>query len=168
MQDPPSKKLRAEDALYVERGDRCDSCGVTIEPTEVHIKCAVCADFDLCVKCFADGVEVSNDKHKHESSHSYHVMEALNFPLLDDDWTADEELHLLFAIKSNGLNNWTEVGEFVATKSRDKCRNHYTACFLEGPVAPMPDPVSYTHLRAHETPEHLVCRLLLEKKKKIQ
>ena len=25
-------------------------------------------------------------------------------------------------------------------------------------------PVSYTHLRAHETPEHLVCRLLLEKK----
>ena len=27
--------------------------------------------------------------------------------------------------------------------------------------------VSYTHLRAHETPEHLVCRLLLEKKKNI-
>src|SRR5678816_4789678 len=28
-----------------------------------------------------------------------------------------------------------------------------------------PVAVSYTHLRAHETPEHLVCRLLLEKKK---
>ena len=28
-------------------------------------------------------------------------------------------------------------------------------------------PVSYTHLRAHETPEHLVCRLLLEKKKDV-
>src|SRR5678816_3431249 len=27
----------------------------------------------------------------------------------------------------------------------------------------IPKPVSYTHLRAHETPEHLVCRLLLEK-----
>ena len=27
--------------------------------------------------------------------------------------------------------------------------------------------VSYTHLRAHETPEHLVCRLLLEKKNKL-
>ena len=26
--------------------------------------------------------------------------------------------------------------------------------------------VSYTHLRAHETPEHLACRLLLEKKNK--
>src|SRR5678816_1371196 len=31
---------------------------------------------------------------------------------------------------------------------------------------PVDIPVSYTHLRAHETPEHLVCRLLLEKKKK--
>ena len=27
-------------------------------------------------------------------------------------------------------------------------------------------PVSYTHLRAHETSQDLVCRLLLEKKKK--
>eukprot|EP00658_Telonema_sp_P-2_P046882 TRINITY_DN35246_c0_g1_i1.p1 TRINITY_DN35246_c0_g1~~TRINITY_DN35246_c0_g1_i1.p1 ORF type:complete len:143 (+),score=45.19 TRINITY_DN35246_c0_g1_i1:114-542(+) len=35
-----------------------------------------------------------------------------------------------------------------------------------GSDAPFPRPVSYTHLRAHETPEHLVCRLLLEKKKK--
>eukprot|EP00658_Telonema_sp_P-2_P069510 TRINITY_DN58801_c0_g1_i1.p1 TRINITY_DN58801_c0_g1~~TRINITY_DN58801_c0_g1_i1.p1 ORF type:complete len:140 (-),score=29.09 TRINITY_DN58801_c0_g1_i1:38-457(-) len=32
--------------------------------------------------------------------------------------------------------------------------------------APLVYAVSYTHLRAHETPEHLVCRLLLEKKKK--
>src|SRR5665647_1215246 len=29
-----------------------------------------------------------------------------------------------------------------------------------------PSPVSYTHLRAHETDSYLVCRLLLEKKKK--
>src|SRR5665213_269755 len=28
------------------------------------------------------------------------------------------------------------------------------------------NPVSYTHLRAHETGRNLVCRLLLEKKKK--
>eukprot|EP00658_Telonema_sp_P-2_P024133 TRINITY_DN19684_c0_g1_i1.p1 TRINITY_DN19684_c0_g1~~TRINITY_DN19684_c0_g1_i1.p1 ORF type:complete len:107 (+),score=31.96 TRINITY_DN19684_c0_g1_i1:105-425(+) len=35
-----------------------------------------------------------------------------------------------------------------------------------GGVTPPTNAVSYTHLRAHETPEHLVCRLLLEKKKK--
>src|SRR5665647_3729975 len=28
--------------------------------------------------------------------------------------------------------------------------------------------VSYTHLRAHETDSYLVCRLLLEKKKKVE
>src|SRR5665648_1214864 len=30
------------------------------------------------------------------------------------------------------------------------------------------EPVSYTHLRAHETRHDIVCRLLLEKKKKIR
>ena len=33
-------------------------------------------------------------------------------------------------------------------------------------IAPHNGPVSYTHLRAHETVLDLVCRLLLEKKKK--
>src|SRR5678816_3867423 len=36
-----------------------------------------------------------------------------------------------------------------------KCSHHTLVTFIS---------VSYTHLRAHETPEHLVCRLPLEKK----
>ena len=35
-------------------------------------------------------------------------------------------------------------------------------------VVGTPGPVSYTHLRAHETVLDLVCRLLLEKKKQLQ
>ena len=39
----------------------------------------------------------------------------------------------------------------------------------QSPASYTPDvsftPVSYIHLRAHETPEHLVCRLMLVKKK---
>src|SRR5665647_3807831 len=35
-----------------------------------------------------------------------------------------------------------------------------------GSVVTYSEPVSYTHLRAHETDSYLVCRLLLEKKKK--
>ena len=35
-----------------------------------------------------------------------------------------------------------------------------------GTLVKAAEAVSYTHLRAHETPEHIVCRLLLEKKKK--
>src|SRR5674536_388144 len=38
------------------------------------------------------------------------------------------------------------------------------AVTLEAGRRGWPPPVSYTHLRAHETPEHLVCRLLLEQK----
>src|SRR5665647_3983619 len=38
-------------------------------------------------------------------------------------------------------------------------------CFFQQPFLQSP-PVSYTHLRAHETDSYLVCRLLLEKKKK--
>src|SRR5678815_5185973 len=37
------------------------------------------------------------------------------------------------------------------------------AGWLVVPILEREGPVSYTHLRAHETPEHLVCRLLLEK-----
>ena len=46
-------------------------------------------------------------------------------------------------------------GKYVAVMDAD----------LQDPPSLLPA-VSYTHLRAHETPEHLVCRLLLEKKKK--
>src|SRR5665647_3734932 len=37
---------------------------------------------------------------------------------------------------------------------------------IEGADQVKVSPVSYTHLRAHETDSYLVCRLLLEKKKK--
>ena len=36
---------------------------------------------------------------------------------------------------------------------------------IECVIAALTTPVSYTHLRAHETVLDLVCRLLLEKKK---
>ena len=40
-----------------------------------------------------------------------------------------------------------------------RCLRHPTFSRLSTPL-----PVSYTHLRAHETDSYLVCRLLLEKK----
>src|SRR5678816_4798240 len=46
-----------------------------------------------------------------------------------------------------------------------ECLHHCTMIRLTVPVFDSSNngwstPVSYTHLRAHETPEHLVCRLL--------
>src|SRR5674536_71287 len=43
--------------------------------------------------------------------------------------------------------------------------NPYQAQRFRDWVVVSVETVSYTHLRAHETPEQLVCRLLLEKKK---
>src|SRR5664280_3868750 len=40
-----------------------------------------------------------------------------------------------------------------------------TSLAMANDIVMNPDPVSYTHLRAHETVLDLVCRLLLEKKK---
>eukprot|EP00658_Telonema_sp_P-2_P079539 TRINITY_DN7710_c0_g1_i1.p5 TRINITY_DN7710_c0_g1~~TRINITY_DN7710_c0_g1_i1.p5 ORF type:complete len:134 (+),score=31.24 TRINITY_DN7710_c0_g1_i1:1315-1716(+) len=52
-------------------------------------------------------------------------------------------------------------GESISWRAWAPC-----PCELSLPPYSALIPVSYTHLRAHETPEHLVCRLLLEKKKK--
>ena len=51
-----------------------------------------------------------------------------------------------------------------------KLNRHYRKFFTEAMAElssqEVVEPVSYTHLRAHETVLDLVCRLLLEKKKK--
>src|SRR5665647_3826961 len=58
----------------------------------------------------------------------------------------------------------TEVAdvEQVGLAAPDELTHGVDALALEAVVGP----VSYTHLRAHETDSYLVCRLLLEKKKK--
>eukprot|EP00658_Telonema_sp_P-2_P079222 TRINITY_DN759_c0_g1_i1.p1 TRINITY_DN759_c0_g1~~TRINITY_DN759_c0_g1_i1.p1 ORF type:complete len:181 (-),score=29.61 TRINITY_DN759_c0_g1_i1:27-569(-) len=55
------------------------------------------------------------------------------------------------------------AGESVRIR---QCPKKYTKCTGDMTQPNRYMAVSYTHLRAHETPEHLVCRLLLEKKKK--
>ena len=60
-----------------------------------------------------------------------------------------------------GLNNeiWcNQVKDFITQVIRPK--NSRKVVLIGNSLGS----VSYTHLRAHETPEHLVCRLLLEKK----
>ena len=58
-------------------------------------------------------------------------------------------------------------GVYGRTKANNKINIGQIGCGRIARFHDMPGimPVSYTHLRAHETPEHLVCRLLLEKKK---
>eukprot|EP00658_Telonema_sp_P-2_P025660 TRINITY_DN20335_c0_g1_i4.p1 TRINITY_DN20335_c0_g1~~TRINITY_DN20335_c0_g1_i4.p1 ORF type:complete len:391 (-),score=81.70 TRINITY_DN20335_c0_g1_i4:31-1203(-) len=58
-----------------------------------------------------------------------------------------------------------KVGAVVSLYRCGRCDFDICTKCLQDKRAPA-KAVSYTHLRAHETPEHLVCRLLLEKKKK--
>ena len=48
----------------------------------MRIKCAECADFDLCLECFSVGVEA----YPHRSNHAYRVIDNLSFPLYQLDW----------------------------------------------------------------------------------
>ena len=58
----------------------------------------------------------------------------------------------------------SSVAVIVRTKDRPRFLERALANIAEQTYPQIP--VSYTHLRAHETSLHLVFRLLLEKKKK--
>src|SRR5665647_1383287 len=76
---------------------------------------------------------------------------------------------------AKGIDNKGVAAQLnCAVATVGKWRSRFVAERLDGLVdEPRPgrpatisvDPVSYTHLRAHETDSYLVCRLLLEKKK---
>src|SRR5680860_269571 len=57
---------------------------------------------------------------------------------------------------------WSRAASSSATGARRWPAGPWPTCSYPTPRSP----VSYTHLRAHETDSYLVCRLLLEKKKK--
>ncbi|CAJ1964782.1 unnamed protein product [Sphenostylis stenocarpa] len=108
---------------------------------KIRIKCAVCQDFDLCIECFSVGAEVT----PHKSNHPYRIMmraiflDNLSFPLICPDWNADEEMLLLEAIEMYGFGNWNEVAEYVGTKSKSQCNDHYNAVYMNSPCFPLPD-----------------------------
>ena len=48
----------------------CDYCRRDLSNT-VRVRCAECAEFDLCVACFSQGVELRS----HKNSHDYRVID---------------------------------------------------------------------------------------------
>src|SRR5678816_4569348 len=62
------------------------------------------------------------------------------------------------------LDHLRRVAKWFEQLSSDTVMRQDVARFRQLLVVNGSVTVSYTHLRAHETPEHLVCRLLLEKK----
>eukprot|EP00658_Telonema_sp_P-2_P065814 TRINITY_DN54982_c0_g1_i1.p1 TRINITY_DN54982_c0_g1~~TRINITY_DN54982_c0_g1_i1.p1 ORF type:complete len:604 (+),score=142.89 TRINITY_DN54982_c0_g1_i1:146-1957(+) len=91
------------------------------------------------------------DEYRHKLFRSFYMI-----------WLAKREAQQQEAIHSVFIW-WRDLVDFSKNHELENVVNHFSALLN---VSPPPGPVSYTHLRAHETPEHLVCRLLLEKKKK--
>src|SRR5665647_2724133 len=97
----------------------------------------------------------------------------------------DPKIGRIVAIKTMALSQEFEADELAEVKERffreaetagrlshpnivtiyDAGEEH-DLCYIAMELLKGKDPVSYTHLRAHETDSYLVCRLLLEKKKK--
>lgn len=112
----------------------CTYCQRDIS-SQVRIKCAECADVDLCVDCFSVGVEL----HPHKNTHPYRVIDAsMGCPIFDAKWGADEEVLLLEALCINGPGSWQHISEHVGTKGPEDCRRHYLEVYMSHPGAPLP------------------------------
>lgn len=125
---------RAGRGLY-----HCDYCRRDLS-SALHIKCAVCPDFDLCLDCFSVGAAVA----PHQPGHAYRLAGNLSFPVYARDWGADEESLLLEAIELYGLGNWEAVAEHVGRPPAE-VRTHYFRVYVETGAA-FPDPLAQSDM----------------------
>ena len=112
----------------------CDYCRKDISCT-IRIRCASCADFDLCLHCFMVGVEIRT----HRNDHPYFVMDQLNFPVFSLDWQAQEEVLLLEGIEMYGVGNWVDIAEHVGTKTGQQCEHHYFSTYIDANSMMLPN-----------------------------
>lgn len=113
----------------------CDACSNDVTNT-VRIRCADkdCPDFDLCVTCFCGGAEPV----KHKTWHDYRIVKPHNFPIFSEDWDADEELLLIEAAEKMGIGNWQAIADYVGTKGKTECEQHYLDVYVSSPNWPLP------------------------------
>ena len=65
------------------------------------------------------------------NSHSYHVINKLNFHLFLEDWTAEEELLLFEGLERFGFGNWHDIAEHIGTdKTKEDVESHYESFYL--------------------------------------
>ncbi|KAJ4962706.1 hypothetical protein NE237_022645 [Protea cynaroides] len=108
----------------------CNSCSADCSRKRYH--CQKQADFDLCSECYNDGKFDSG-----MSPADFILMEPAEVPgVSGGSWTDQETLLLLEALELYG-ENWNEIAEHVATKTKAQCILHFVQMpiedmFLEG------------------------------------
>lgn len=101
----------------------CNSCSADCSRKRYH--CQKQADFDLCTECFSNG-KFGSDM----STSDFILMEPAEVPgVSGGNWTDQETLLLLEALELF-TENWNEIAEHVATKTKNQCILH----FLQMPI----------------------------------
>ncbi|CCK69384.1 chromatin-binding transcription regulator ADA2 KNAG_0C02730 [Huiozyma naganishii CBS 8797] len=112
----------------------CDVCSADCTH-RVRISCAVCPEYDLCVPCFSQGVYNGN----HRPYHDYRIIETNSYPILSEDWGADEELQLIKGAQTLGLGNWQDVADHIGSRDKEEVAAHYIQYYIDSPYYPIPD-----------------------------
>jgi transcriptional adapter 2-alpha len=104
----------------------CNYCRSNIT-TEFRVHCAECDDCDMCADCFSSGAM----KAPHKNTHSYRIIDCLDFPVFQKDWTMNEELMLLEGIDKFGVGNWKTIAEYLNTnKTTRQLEEHYWEFYM--------------------------------------
>ncbi|XP_065855145.1 SWI/SNF complex subunit SWI3D isoform X2 [Euphorbia lathyris] len=102
----------------------CNSCSADCSRKRYH--CQKQADYDLCANCFSNRKFASN-----MSSSDFILMEPAEAPgLSGGKWTDQETLLLLEALELY-RENWNEIAEHVATKTKAQCILHFVQMPIE-------------------------------------
>ena len=108
---------------------KCIFCEKEIT-NNIKFYCEEC-DFIFCINCFLLS--------KHNKEHSYHIIDALNFPLFIDNWSAKDEHKLLSFIAKCGLNNWEEISKSIENKGQVECESYYYTFYYKNKETHIPD-----------------------------
>ncbi|XP_077233305.1 DNA-binding family protein [Tasmannia lanceolata] len=104
----------------------CNSCSADCSRKRYH--CQKQADFDLCSECYNDGKFGSG-----MTPADFILMESAEVPSVSGgSWTDQETLLLLEALELYG-ENWNEIAEHVATKTKAQCILHFVQMPIEDP-----------------------------------
>ena len=150
--------LQSDLALKVH----CDKCAKNVSNI-VRIKCAECTDFDLCVECFSQGVELQ----QHKNNHDYHICDPLAFPIFERHWSASEELLFLDGIDQKGMGNFSDISVYLGSKSLQECKDHYYEIYIDSPYFPTPNlgkmlrnikPIPYVEENPNEIAQELISK----------
>ncbi|KAL9672457.1 hypothetical protein QQ045_028707 [Rhodiola kirilowii] len=121
----------------------CNSCSTDCSRKRFH--CQKQADFDLCTECFNDG-KFGSDM----SLSDFILMEPAEVPALSSGtWTDQETLLLLEALELY-KENWNEIAEHVATKTRDQCILHFVQMPIEDSFLDSDDETKGGHLESED------------------